>query len=66
MKIRYIGKATVRIIEPYRWASENGYVQDVTDPGILENLLTYPKPDFQPVEEKQTSKKRSKKSVTGG
>ncbi len=52
MKIRYTGTAGVRIVEPYRWDESNGYVQDVTDPEILENLLTYPKPEFEPVEEK--------------
>jgi hypothetical protein len=51
MKIRYTGTAGVRIVEPYRWDESNGYVQDVTDPAILENLLTYPKPEFEAVEE---------------
>jgi hypothetical protein len=50
MKIRYTGTAGVRIVEPYRWDASNGYVQDVTDPAILENLLTYPKPEFEEVE----------------
>jgi len=46
MKIRYTGTAGVRIVEPYRWDESNGYVQDVTDPEILEDLLTYPRPEF--------------------
>jgi hypothetical protein len=51
MKIKYTGTAGVRIVEPYQWDASNGYVQDVTDPAILENLLTYPKPEFEAVEE---------------
>ena len=51
MKIRYTGTAGIRIIDPYRWDSSNGYVQDVTDPDMLLNLLTYPKPEFESVEE---------------
>lgn len=50
MKIRYVGTSDVRIIGEYRWDASNGFVQDVTDPEILENLLTYPKPDFEAVE----------------
>lgn len=57
MKIRYTGIAGVRIVEPYRWDESNGYVQDVTDPAILENLLTYPKPEFEPVEEVSVEEK---------
>ncbi len=50
MNIRYVGPATVREVGPYRWDMNNGFVQDVTDPEILENLLTYPKPDFEAAE----------------
>ena len=57
MKIRYTGTAGVRIVEPYRWDESNGYVQDVTDPEILENLLTYPRPEFEPVEEASVEEK---------
>jgi hypothetical protein len=53
MKIKYVGLAGVRVIEPYRWEKENGYIQDVTDEAILMNLLTYPRPDFEVVEEPQ-------------
>ena len=57
MKIRYTGTAGVRIVEPYRWDETNGYVQDVTDPEILEDLLTYPRPEFVAVEEASVEEK---------
>ena len=57
MKIRYTGTAGVRIVEPYRWDESNGYVQDVTDPEILEDLLTYPRPEFVTVEEESVAEK---------
>jgi len=53
MKIKYVGLAGVRVIGPYRWEKENGYIQDVTDEATLMNLLTYPRPDFEVVEEQQ-------------
>lgn len=46
MRIKYIGKATVRIIGKYRWDKGNGYVQDVTDPKLAAELRTYPKRQF--------------------
>jgi len=51
MKIRYTGRAGVREIGPYRWDETNGFVQDVTDPVILEDILTYPRPVFEVVDE---------------
>jgi hypothetical protein len=60
MKIRYVGMAGVREIGPYVWNQENGYVQDVTDPAILEDVMTYPRPDFELVEE--TSDAENEKS----
>ena len=55
MKIKYTGTAGVREIGPYVWNQENGYVQDVTDPVILEDCLTYPRPEFEAVEEAEIS-----------
>lgn len=51
MKIRYTGRAGVRIVGPYRWDESNDFVQDVTDQDILMDLLTYPRPVFGVVDE---------------
>lgn len=53
MNIRYVGRSTIRELGPYRWGPENGYVVDVVEPAILEEVLTYPKPDFVPVDDKE-------------
>lgn len=46
MNIRYVGQSTVRIIGPYIWNKKNEYIQDVEEPELIANLLTYPTPDF--------------------
>jgi len=53
MMIRYVGKSTVRELGQYVWNAENGYLQDVTDPQTLEEILTYPKPDFEVADSSQ-------------
>jgi hypothetical protein len=49
MKIRYVGQATIRIIERddkrYVWAADVNYAQDVPA-DLAAELLTYPRPDF--------------------
>jgi hypothetical protein len=45
MRVKYIGSAGVRIIEPYEWNAGNGFVQEVPDE-VAASLLTYPRPDF--------------------
>jgi hypothetical protein len=51
MRVKYVGTAGTRIIEPYTWNAENGYVQDVTDLELIENLRTYPRADFEFLDE---------------
>jgi hypothetical protein len=46
MKIKYAGPATVRVIDPYRWSKENGYVQDVPNE-VAADLLTSPDNEFR-------------------
>ena len=46
MKFKYVGKAGVRIIDPYRWEYKNDFVQDVQEPELIENLLSYPTSEF--------------------
>lgn len=46
MKIRYVGPG-VRIIEQYRWDDTNGKVVDVIEADLAANLLTYPYPQFE-------------------
>lgn len=67
MKIRYTGKATVRIVGDYRWDRGNNYLQDVDGEGLIEDLLTNPANDFEKVEEapKKSAGKKSK-DVHGG
>ncbi len=62
MKIKYTGTAGVREIGPYVWNQENGYVQDVTDAAILDDCLTYPRPEFEAVEEAEISEAENEKS----
>ena len=50
MKIRYIGKSQVRVIGEYRWDANNEFIQDV-DTELAADLLTYPRPEFEAVEE---------------
>ena len=54
MMIRYVGKSTVRELGKYRWAPENGYETEVDDPETLEEIMTYPKPDFEIVKNGRT------------
>ena len=49
MLIKYNGpKVTTRHIGGVEWSSQAGYSQSVTDPDLLEDLLTYPGDQFGP------------------
>ena len=49
MIIKYNGpKITTRIIDGVVWSVQTGWSQDVTDPDLLENVLTYPGDQFSP------------------
>ena len=61
MKFQYVGASNVRIIGKYRWDKGNKFVQDVKEPELIENLLTYPDGSF--VEVVDESKKKSKGSL---
>jgi hypothetical protein len=50
-KIRYTGTAGTRSLGGCEWNQANGYICEVTDPAVLEDVLTYPKPEFELVEE---------------
>ncbi len=51
MKFKYIGKAGVRIVKQYRWEARNGFIQDVEEPELIENLLTYPTGEFMQLDD---------------
>ena len=46
MRSRYLGPGA-RIIEQYRWDDANGKVVDVIEADLAANLLTYPYPQFE-------------------
>lgn len=47
MKIRFTGtRVTRRVIGSYVWCTENGFVQDVTEPGLAAELLSNPLEQF--------------------
>lgn len=50
MRLRYSGGATVRLIGRYRFDKTNHYVQDVTEPNVIAELLTQPGESFHPVD----------------
>lgn len=73
MIVKYIGRVGIRTVGPYTWNEANNWTVDVTDPSILEDLQTYPKPgqwEFpepadtpsEPVEAPETAVSTSKKS----
>lgn len=51
MKFKYIGKAGVRIVRQYRWEARNDFTQDVKEPELIENLLTYPTGEFMQLDD---------------
>lgn len=51
IRVRYVGTAAVREIGALRWDSSNGYMCDVDDPEMLLNLMTYPRNQFELVDQ---------------
>lgn len=45
MRFKYIGFG-VREIGEYRWDGTNDFTQDIQEPELIENLLTYPDGSF--------------------
>lgn len=59
IKIKYVGGSGVRRIEAHEWNADNGYVASVPA-SLAASLLTYPRPDFNPVVPQKVGKGDSK------
>lgn len=51
IRVRYVGTAKAREVGAYRWSAENGYVARVDDPETVLNLMTYPRNQFELVDD---------------
>jgi hypothetical protein len=58
MYIQYTGRRRRRIVGPYEWNEENGFVCEVTEPEILEDLLTDPFNEFSETTKPKPKKKK--------
>lgn len=63
MNIRYTGKRKIRIVGPYQWDASNGFIQEVTEQDLIDDLLTEPSNEFEAEPEPEPAKAKKAKEA---